>query len=155
MSQKFLINALIVAVVSVIFSNLGGYWQYVGCLVAIGLTIFMYKNYADSVSDKKVLTIGHGIKFGVIAGFIVYLVSVGMVSMDTDSVRQRQIDAIEQMRGLMGDDAADKAIEQNAQLTDGQIIGQTAGFGLLSVVFFGIYGLIAGAIFKYDEEDAA
>lgn len=149
--NNFYKNAAIVSVVSAlpatIFmgSDVAG---WVGCLLLIGLTIFMYKLYADGEEVKSKLTLGQGAKFGAVIGVLSLIIAL-IVYFITDGA------------GL------EIAMEKATSSPDFEKSGMSEEDmeGIIKITMYVIWaltpaltaliGLIAGAIFKHDTDPDA
>jgi hypothetical protein len=146
MKNKFLMYAIIAAVLSFLPSLLPGYLKYSGCLVLIGSIIYLYKLYGDGLENKEVLTIGLGAKFGVLVGAVLLVMSLVYILSMSGDLRSYMIEqAIENGTG-------EEQVEAMEQMSDTFVyISMGVGF-TVNFVLSVLIGVIAGAIFKHEKE---
>jgi hypothetical protein len=149
--NNFYKNAAIVSVVSslpAIFfvgSEIAG---WVGCLLLIGLTIFMYKQYADSEQIKTKLTLGQGAKFGAIIGVISLIIAI-VVHFATNGAALEL--ALEKAVNTPDFDQSGMSEEDMLGIIKMTVYVMWA----LTPALTALIGLIAGAIFKHDTDPDA
>ena len=151
MKNKFLINALLVSVISAIPGFIPAVrdnqiFKYAGCLISIALMFYLYRDYSISETQKDKLTIGRGAMFGLTVGLIsLLLVVASAFYYGADGL-------LEQMK--KGSEGNPQAAEMMDSWQDSTIYMMYIGFGGAAIIVVDLLiGLIVGAIFKTENEE--
>lgn len=154
MTNNKYLQALIIALAGTAMSFVPVAGQCLGCLTVIGLFLYISKLQANGNPDYSVKT---GIQFGLVYAGIAVLTSLVSKMLFVDLMKRQAIQGMESVMNFLPEEAKDQMYIEIDKIdsmgTMDFVFGDLVTVIAVSAAMGVIFGLVAGLIFKKDDEE--